>query len=234
MKTTDTAPASTPVHQLVSDYAHQRIGSWQRGYTTDQAKAVAARARLSREAGKSAAEVFDLWDLVDLDTLQDPRRDGRPLSEQELERAEEALLMTFTLWALHQQSRSAGVHQLDKTGSPQGLGAAVRRLMPAGEIDDALRKRLVRAGKASDLATLAQRLRDIVLLLRREDVPLDYSLLAGQLYQWQWPGGMDAVRTAWGRSFHAWREKDQKRAQGQAAAQQEAQKQESDGQTASP
>lgn len=210
-----TSTTADPVHKLVADYAHQRIGSWQRGYITDQAKAVAARARLSREAGKSAAEVFDLWDLIDLASLQDPRQNGRPLSEAELERAEEALLMAFTLWALHQQSRSAGVHQLNKTGRPRGLGAAVRRLMPAGEVDDSLRKRLVRAGKASDLATLAQRLRDIVLLLRREDVPLDYSLLAGQLYQWQWPGGMDAVRTAWGRSFHAWSEKDEKEAKEQ-------------------
>ncbi|MFC8981012.1 type I-E CRISPR-associated protein Cse2/CasB [Streptomyces sp. NPDC057411] len=212
MKTTSTA--SAPVHKLVADFAHQQIGHWQRGYITDQAKAVAARARLSREAGKSAAEVFDLWDLVDLESLRSMRGDGRPLSEAELARAEEALLMAFTLWALHQQSRSTGVHQLDRSGRPRGLGAAVRRLMPAGEIDDALRKRLVRAGKASDLATLAKRLRDIVLLLRREDVPLDYSLLAGQLYQWQWPGGMSTVRTAWGRSFHASREKDGKGAKG--------------------
>ncbi|MFF0479420.1 type I-E CRISPR-associated protein Cse2/CasB [Streptomyces sp. NPDC004284] len=211
--TTDTAP--TPVHQLVADFAHQWIGSWQRGYITDQSKAVAARARLSREAGKSAAKVFDLWDLIDLDALQGARGAGRPLSEEELEQAQEALLMACTLWALHQQSRSAGVHLRDKTGSPRGLGAAVRRLMPAGEIDDALRKRFVRAGKASDLSTLAQRLRDIVLLLRREDVALDYSLLAGQLYQWQRPGGMDAVRAAWGRSFHAWREKDEKEVQEQ-------------------
>ncbi|MFG2646000.1 type I-E CRISPR-associated protein Cse2/CasB [Streptomyces sp. NPDC048370] len=212
-----TSTVSAPVHEIVAKFAHRQIGSWQRGYVTDQAKAVAARARLSREAGKSAAEVFDLWDLVDLASLQDTRGEGCPWSEAELERAEEALLMTFTLWALHQQSRSAGVHQLDKYGRSRGLGAAVRRLMSAGEVDDPLRKRLVRAGKASDLATLAQRLRDIVLLLRREDVPLDYSLLAGQLYQWQWPGGSDVVRTAWGRSFHAWREeedeKDEKEAQ---------------------
>ncbi|MFD3998359.1 type I-E CRISPR-associated protein Cse2/CasB [Streptomyces sp. NPDC058583] len=222
--TTPTAqPAPTPVHQLVTNYAHQRIGSWQRGFITDQSKAVAARARLSREAGKSITEVFDLWDLVDLDALQGARRDARPLSEEELERAEEALLMAFTLWALHQQSRTTGAHQPDRTGSPRGLGAAVRRMMPAGEIDDALRKRLVRAGKASDLSTLARRLRDIVLLLRRDDVPLDYALLAGQLYQWQWPGGTDAVRTAWGRSFHLWREKDGKETQGQDAAEQEPQ-----------
>jgi CRISPR system Cascade subunit CasB len=57
---------------------------------------------------------------------------------------------------------------------------------------------------APDLAVLAQRLRDIVVLLRREDIELDHALLAGQLYTWQWPGGADIVRRQWGRSFHAW------------------------------
>ncbi|MGJ3561267.1 type I-E CRISPR-associated protein Cse2/CasB [Streptomyces sp. INA 01156] len=70
-----------------------------------------------------------------------------------------------------------------------------------------MHKRLVRAGTAPDLATLAQRLRDIVVLLRREGFELDYALLAGQLYTWQRPGGADTVRREWGRSFHAWHDK---------------------------
>jgi CRISPR system Cascade subunit CasB len=77
--------------------------------------------------------------------------------------------------------------------------------MPANEIDEPVRKRLVRAGSAPDLAALAQRLREIVLLLRREDIALDYALLAEQLFRWQQPGGRDTVRRAWGRSFHAYR-----------------------------
>jgi CRISPR system Cascade subunit CasB len=77
-------------------------------------------------------------------------------------------------------------------------------MMKPGEIDEPLLKRLVRAGTAPDLTALAQRLRDIVVLLRREDIDLDYALLAGQLYTWQRPGGADAVRREWGRSFHAW------------------------------
>jgi CRISPR system Cascade subunit CasB len=79
--------------------------------------------------------------------------------------------------------------------------------MKPGEIDEPLRKRLVRAGTAADLTTLSQRLRDIVVLLRREDIALDYALLAGQLYTWQRPGGADTVRREWGRSFHTWHDK---------------------------
>ncbi|XES01585.1 type I-E CRISPR-associated protein Cse2/CasB [Streptomyces sp. S1D4-11] len=82
----------------------------------------------------------------------------------------------------------------------------MRRLMPPDGIDEPVRKRLVRAGTAPDLTSLSQRLRDLIVLLRRADIPLDYGLLAGQLYTWQRPGGADTIRREWGRSFHSWQE----------------------------
>lgn len=206
MTTITTAPA--PVRQQVARLTHQRISEWQRRYLADEAKGVAALARLRRGAGRDAGQLPDLWELVDISPLHELRRDGRALSEGELSQAEDAVHVALTLWALHQQARGAGMHQLHRRERPRGLGAAVHRLMSAGEIDEPLRKRLVRAGTAPDLPTLAQRLRDIIVLLRRAEVRLDYALLAGQLYQWQWPGGADTVRTEWGRSFHAWREDD--------------------------
>ncbi|MEU3796071.1 type I-E CRISPR-associated protein Cse2/CasB, partial [Streptomyces fructofermentans] len=142
--------------------------------------------------------------LVDTTPLHAHDKGTRPLREEELVRAEDALHAALTLWALHQQSRSTGMHRPAAPRKPAGLGAAARRLMPPGDIDEPIRKRLVRAGTAPDLTALSQRLRDLVVLLRRADIPLDYGLLAGQLYAWQWPGGADRVRREWGRSFHAW------------------------------
>ncbi|MFE3074378.1 type I-E CRISPR-associated protein Cse2/CasB [Streptomyces sp. NPDC059247] len=208
-----------PVGELVAQLSHQLISRWQHGYLNDEAKAVAALARLRRGAGKPAGQTPDLWDLVDTQLLHGVRRDGAPLSETELARAEDALHVSLTLWAFHQQSRSRGMHELHKRERPRGLGAAVHRLMPANDIDDGLRKRFVRAGNAPDLAALTRHLREIVTLLRRDEVSLDYGLLAGQLYQWQWPGGAERVRLAWGRSFHAW--KDHDRVPSQATAPEE-------------
>ncbi|MFF0433860.1 type I-E CRISPR-associated protein Cse2/CasB [Streptomyces sp. NPDC004327] len=206
---TITTTASTTVQALVSKLAHERIGSWQSGYLADRPKAVAAVARLRRGAGRPAGQVPDLWDLIDISPLHEARPDGRRLGEIELGRAEEAVHVACTLWAVHQQARSTGMHQRHNRERSRGLGAAVRRLMPPDDIDEPLRKRLVRAGTAPDLIVLAQRLRDIVTLLRGQEARLDYALLAAQLYQWQWPGGPDAVRTAWGRSFHAWRDEQE-------------------------
>ncbi|MFE5219350.1 MULTISPECIES: type I-E CRISPR-associated protein Cse2/CasB [unclassified Streptomyces] len=198
-----TAPAPPPVRSRVADLAAAQIASWQQGYLADHSAAVAALARLRRGAGRNAAEMPDLWSLVDTGPLHERNSAYRALSEVELTRAEDALYTASTLWALHQQSRAAAMHRAHRPEQPAGLGAAVRRLMPPNDIDEPVRGRLVRAATAATPLLLAQRLRDIVVLLRRADIPLDYGLLAGQLYAWQWPGGPEAVRREWGRSFNS-------------------------------
>ncbi|MCT7353117.1 type I-E CRISPR-associated protein Cse2/CasB [Streptomyces sp. 15-116A] len=190
------------VHLRVAQLADTNIAPWQEGYLKDRPSAVAALARLRRGAGREAGELPDLWNLIDVDPLHAPPEGMPPLSEHELYHAENALHATLTLWAFHQQSRGTPMHRRHTRDRPAGLGAAVRRLMSADGVDEPVRKRLVRAGTAPDLVSLTQRLRDLVALLRRDDIPLDYALLAGQFYLWQRPGGPAAVRRRWGRSFH--------------------------------
>ncbi|WP_328759193.1 type I-E CRISPR-associated protein Cse2/CasB [Streptomyces sp. NBC_00271] len=201
-----TATAAPSVRSRVAELAAEQIKTWQEGYLRDSPQDVAALARLRRGAGRDAADLPDLWTLVDTSPLHTRLEGVRPLSEEELVRAEDALHAALTLWALHQQSRGAHMHRPHTYKRPAGLGAAVRRLMPPDGIDEPVRKRLVRAGTAPDLTSLSQRLRDLIVLLRRADIPLDYGLLAGQLYTWQRPGGADTIRREWGRSFHSWQE----------------------------
>jgi CRISPR system Cascade subunit CasB len=186
---------SSPV-ALVAD---GEIGRLQRGVLKDVPTAVGAVARLRRAAGKDAVATPDLWGLIDLESLF-ATESG--LTERDRERAEKAIYAAVTLWSLHQQSQGEPMHS---ASGPSNLGAAVHRLMRPGELDDPLRKRLVRAGAAPGLPQLTVRLREIIQLLRRESVSLDYALLADQLYRWQQPGGPTAVRRDWGRAFHAYR-----------------------------
>ncbi|MEV0633808.1 type I-E CRISPR-associated protein Cse2/CasB [Streptomyces sp. NPDC050619] len=211
--TTSTVPTARAQAAAVTGTLITRL---QTDYLNDRPQAVAALARLRRGAGKEFAQVPDLWGLIDTGPLHRTAEDGgRPLNDQELTRAENAVHVAITLWALHQQSRPKGMHQPNHREKPRGLGTAVRRLMPPGDITEPVLKRLIRAGNAPDLTTLSQRLRDIVLLLRGEDIDLDYALLAEQLCHWQEPGGRDAVRRAWGRSFHAYRAPNEADANGQ-------------------
>ncbi|MFW6724146.1 type I-E CRISPR-associated protein Cse2/CasB [Streptomyces sp. MAR4 CNY-716] len=190
----------------------------QYGYREDAPAAVATLARLRRGAGRPVLDVPDLWGMTGIEELAElPEGERRGL---DLDRAEQSLHLCLTLWALHQQGhRDTGMHVRRR-----GLGWAVRELMtahgtgktppattdaqgtgnrtPAAELNEPLRRRLVRAGTAGTPGVLAQRLREIVLLLRREAVPLDYGLLADQLYRWQQPAHAAQVRRAWGRDFH--------------------------------
>ncbi|MFI1377796.1 type I-E CRISPR-associated protein Cse2/CasB [Embleya sp. NPDC020886] len=184
-----------PVGNTVSDH----IRGLQKGYLDDRGDAVAAIARIRRGAGKPSEDMPDLWGLLGTEPLYEPGR----LGEGDTDRAADAAYIALTLWALHQQSHR--VHRMHVPGGHE-LGSAVRRLMPGMEIDEPIRKRFVRAGSAPHLIALAERLRDIVQLLRREEIPLDYGLLADQLYRWQQPGGRQQIRRAWGTAFHAYRD----------------------------
>ncbi|GAA2349006.1 type I-E CRISPR-associated protein Cse2/CasB [Streptomyces violaceusniger] len=200
-----TATHAKPMADRVRDLVADTIGPLQHELLRDGPKAVATLARLRRGAGKQPHQVPDLLGLIDTEPLHDTTADGRLPGEGSLTCAEDAVHVAMTLWAVHQQSRSTGMHRCHRTDAPGGLGAAVRRLMIERDAGDAVLKRFVRIGTAPDLPVLAQRLREIVVLLREEDIPLDYALLARQLYQWQWPQGPETVRRAWGRSFHAYR-----------------------------
>jgi len=194
----DQAPA-TPLstRALVKEVTNTHIRKLQSGYLNDRPDAVAALARIRRGVGKPVHAVPDLWGLTGTDRLytEIPRS-----KEREQVRAENAVHIAVTLWAMHQQSRrDAPMHV---AGGPQ-LGRAVRALMPGEEIDEPLRRRFVRIGTATSLETLAQRLRDVVLVLRQHTQAMDYAALAEQLYRWQLPDARAEVRRDWGRNFHA-------------------------------
>ncbi|GGO06522.1 hypothetical protein GCM10010116_12820 [Microbispora rosea subsp. aerata] len=190
--------------EVVGEVAGAYVAELQAGYIADHSAAVAALARLRRGAGRLPADAPDLWGVAGIERLYGEQGLSERDSEQVRDRAESALFVAVTLYALHQQSR-----RTDRMHRPRAnLGAAVRQLMPKGGIDEPIRRRFVRAGTATSLDALAYRLREIVSLLRGASIPLDYGLLARQLYQAQQPDGLRQVRQSWGRAFHAYRAPD--------------------------
>ena len=180
---------------LVRKVVDARICTLQYGYRQDRSDAVSTVARVRRGSGKPAWVMPDLWGLIGTEALYE-----RPWRESDAEQAENAVHMAVTLWALHQQGRRDGDMHI---AGGYGFGKAVRLLKP--DIDEPIRKRFVRAATASSLDALAGRVRELVLLMRKEGVGLDYGLLAAQLYRWQRPGGRAEVHREWGRSFHSYK-----------------------------
>ncbi|GAA1943261.1 type I-E CRISPR-associated protein Cse2/CasB [Kitasatospora viridis] len=197
--TSSTSPARSDRRQLrlVGAAVDKRLRELQSGYRNDRADVVADVARIRRGAGRSVADAPELWGVTGLELLYSAGQGARTAAE-----AENAFHSAVTLWALHQQGhREQGMHL------PFGpeLGHSIRQLMPNNDIDEPIRKRFVRLGTASSFDLLTQRLRELVLLFRRDAIPLDYAVLADQLVQWQQPGGRGSVHSSWGHSFHAYR-----------------------------
>lgn len=194
------APRTTRPAALAAARCVSRL---QRGYRENNSAAVGEVARLRRGAGRTAHEVQDHWGVGGLEELAAVLAEDGPSVRRE--DAEEAVYLAVTLWALHQQSvRDSNMHD---TGST--LGGAVRALIEKKGVTgseegtaDSLRKRLVRVGTADSIGSVSLRLREIVLLLRGERVPLNYGRLADQLYRWQKRSNRAAVRREWGREFH--------------------------------
>ncbi|MEU6404050.1 type I-E CRISPR-associated protein Cse2/CasB [Streptomyces sp. NPDC046985] len=99
-------------------------------------------------------------------------------------------------------AEGVGGARRDTETRPADAKPADARPAEAGELNETVRKRYVRAGTSTDIAVLATRLRELVLLLRGARIPLDYVRLADQLFRWQNPTARDSVTRAWGVELH--------------------------------
>ena len=177
----------------VGTVVHQRIQTLQAGVLANRSVAVAALARLRRGAGKPPGSVHDILQYTLAEEFVRPGADDEPTFE------EHAAHIAMTLWAVHQQSQRAGMHQRG-----HGLGRAVRRLHPEepGATPGPVVRRFQTLGTADSRSELVHHTRGMVQLLRAKAIPLDYALLADELVWWQRPRGAAAVRLRWGREFY--------------------------------
>lgn len=154
--------------------------------------AVARLARLRRAVTSAPGSVPAVW----LDTIG-------PLPEDLLgygdtpSRYEAAAHQAITLFAVHQQSASAGMHRAGVS-----LGTATSRLVVATGRESAIRSRFQALATANSPNELLHHLRSMVTMLRSEQIPLDYGQLAVDLRQLQTAGHGDRVRLRWGRDYH--------------------------------
>jgi CRISPR system Cascade subunit CasB len=186
--TETTTPQRTP--QMTID---KRIAALQKGYLANRSDSIAALARLRRGVGKPPGSVQDILEH----TLAPEFVFG--WHKDEPSRAETAAHHAMTLYALHQQSQSRGMHQPGKR-----LGNAIRRLASGSTVEPShpIARRFAMLGTADSLDELIQHLRGVVQLLRASGIPIDYGLLAAQLMSWQAPRGPAGIRLIWGRDFH--------------------------------
>ena len=165
----------------------------------DDSAAVAARAQLRHGVGKEVGAVPSIWAY----TLESQRPQ---LSDQKPSWGENAVHTALTLWARHQGSNAAPMHKAEGEKTPRSFGGAVRALAEKGRGDKRpeetpVYRRLSSVVAAQTFGALAHHLRGIVDLLEAAEIPMDYGLLAADLFEWQSPPRRGAVTRRWGRQF---------------------------------
>ncbi len=157
----------------------------------------AALANLRRGVGRMPGDLPAIWGIF----LQDlppelESKTGAPT------RAEWAIYLALTLYALHQQGHALPGDNMNREGAR--FGFAVRQLVKPGEQpqDSSILRRFNALATAASMREGAQHLRGIVQLLRADGIPLDYAQLAADLYDWQSLSAAPRVRLQWGQDYY--------------------------------
>ena len=170
----------------------------------------ATLANLRRGLGHKPGEIPELMAIFLEDLPKDLYGKRQRWCEEVTEpnAAEWAIYISLTLFAMHQQG-----HKIEKELMHQeniSFGKAMAKLVH-GENEkekDKVLKRIRRkfnmTATAADIEEVAWHIKSAVQLLSAEDkgIPLDYAMLARDLYRFQSPDSRESVQLEWGRDFY--------------------------------
>ena len=177
----------------VRQYVAYRLARWKAD--KNDARLRGELANLRRGIGHTPGDLPELWGLL-FDGFPEElmSRNGAPT------KAEWAVSVALTMYALHQQGRSISEAPMNVEGAT--LGRSVRRLAKNDDDVERVRRRFNSFATADDMGECVHHLRGLVQLLRAEGIPLDYPELAYDLYRYQTLDGTQQVRLLWGQDFY--------------------------------
>lgn len=114
-------------------------------------------------------------------------------------KAEWAIYIALTMYALHQQGHSEPVN---KQGYEYFLGQAVGKLVKSTDDLERIQKRFSVVALSSNMTELSYYLRCIIRLLSDENIFLDYAELTKELFLFQFDNRTDSIRLKWGQDFY--------------------------------
>jgi len=156
-------------------------------------------AKLRRGIGHEPGEMPQILGMILMDMPEEfLSRNGEATKE------EWVCYVCLTLYALHQQgndAQNAKMHTKEKVS----VGKAMAKL--AASYDDSnaeerILQRLQKLTTAIDMNELSYHLRSFIQLLKSKGIPLNYELLAGDLYELQFPDVKRQVCLRWGQDYY--------------------------------
>lgn len=155
-------------------------------------------AELRRGVGRKPGELPALWGVL----FEDFPTEWMSYDGSEPTREEWAAYIALTLFALHQRGKSIDSNPMHQKG--YSLGRAIR-IHCASDDDERerCRGRFERMAMANTISGVEFYLRQMVTFISRDNIPLDYMSLAVDIFQYQSPNLVNAVRLRWAQDFYS-------------------------------
>lgn len=162
----------------------------------DESTVRAQLAKMRRGIGEQPGTSPELWGILFQNLPESLEGKGNQPG-----RAELAIYMALTLYAMHQQSRSL---RDENVNQPEiGFGQAVGMLVLKNPDSlEAVRRRFNATALAADIVELAWHMKGMVQLFRQKEICLDYVQLAVDFYLYQDLEKIPEIRLKWGRDFY--------------------------------
>ena len=183
----------------LAGFAGSKIEKLQDSYVFgDRAGSAAALANLRRSVSQDPGVNPDIWEVT-LEGLP-PVFVGKT---DEATEGEKAVHAAMTLYAVHQQSKTAPMHRQDgpSLGRAMGKLAKAKATPGAGAASSAVKRRFDALVTAQSFGELVFHARGLIQQLRAENLALDYGRFAEDLRKLQIPQRADSVRRQWGRDY---------------------------------
>ncbi len=158
----------------------------------------ATLAELRRGIGRRPGDIPALWSIL----LQDMPADMQGQSMKP-SRQENAVYTALTLFAVHQQGKTPRTEPMHLREQYFGCSVAKLAILQGEDGKERIERRFSQAATADDMTEFAYHLRGLVQLLSAKGIAIDWAKLAGQLYEYQNPDRVAAVRLRWGEDFYS-------------------------------
>lgn len=176
--------------KAVADYVDRKLKTYNSNIPGNNEKLANLRNGLGKHPGENAAAWSEVLDGIPTEFLS---LDGEPT------RAEWAIYTALTLYAFHQQGKTQSVNHYGV-----GLGKAVKQLRKEDSVTDHKRvmRRFSRVIEADDIYSLAVNMRSLVGMMRQDDITLDYTKLAKDLFYFQIEDKKPSIQFRWGQEYY--------------------------------
>jgi CRISPR system Cascade subunit CasB len=181
----------------IRDFIYKKILILEKESSSGEGKAMLAQLR--RGLGKKPGDDPRLFGVLLQDMPEDFfGKDGVPTKE------EWACYIALTLYAMHQQGKSISDNKMN-TSENISLGTAMRQLAVSQGDDNSwirIQEKYKSLVGALDIVAIENYLRGIISLLKSKSIPINYSMLAVDLYEIQFADSKSKVILRWGQDLY--------------------------------